>query len=154
MHEMTGNVWDPLRFVIRVQKSLFACKNHRWGLGAIETSNSDAKHADLHAEYHRWGLGPIETCNLGPKVAVLSEQHRRWGLEPIETSISVANHSVLHAQNDRWGLGPIATCNSGPIVALLHAKIKDERWHPQRLVFLMLITLVSMHKMPDEVWDQ
>ena len=142
------------RDLLFVSKSrCFACKNHRWGLGPIQTSYCDATHADLHAEYHRWGLGPIETCNLGPKVAVLSEQHHRWGLEPIETSISVANHSVLHAQNDRWGLGPIATCNSGPIVALLHAQITDEGWNPQRLVFLMLITLVFMHKTTDEVWD-
>ena len=47
----------------------FECKNHRWGLGPIETSNSDARHGVLPAENHRWVLGPIETCNFGPKVA-------------------------------------------------------------------------------------
>ena len=47
----------------------FECKNHRWGLGPIETSNSDARQGVLHAENHSWVLGPIETCNFGPKVA-------------------------------------------------------------------------------------
>ena len=49
----------------------FECKNHRWGLGPIETSNSDARYGVLHAENHRWVLGPIETCNFGPKAAGL-----------------------------------------------------------------------------------
>ena len=49
----------------------FECKNHRWGLGPIDTSNSDARHGVLHAENHRWVLGTIETCNFGPKVAGL-----------------------------------------------------------------------------------
>ena len=117
----------------------FACKNHRWGLGPIETSNSDARHAVLHAENHRWGLGPIETCYSGPEVAVLHAEtidgvsspmqrlvilvlkslfciHKTTdeGWNPCELFILVANHAVLYAQKDRWGLGPIETCNSGP----------------------------------------
>ena len=37
----------------------------------METCNSVAKDAVLIAKNHRRGLGPIETCNSGPKVAVL-----------------------------------------------------------------------------------
>ena len=40
-------------------------------MGPIETSNSDARHAVLHAENHRSVVGPIETCTFGPKVAGL-----------------------------------------------------------------------------------
>ena len=94
----------------RSKSRCFASKNHTWGLGPIETSNSDASHPLLHAENHRWGLGPIEICNFGPKVAVMNAQNRRSGLEPIETSNSGANHAVMYAQNDRWDLVPIETC--------------------------------------------
>ena len=42
------------RDLLFVSKSrCFACKNHRGGLGSLETSNSDARHAVLHAENHR-----------------------------------------------------------------------------------------------------
>ena len=34
-------------------------QNHRWGLEPIETSDSDAKHADLHAQNDTWELEPI-----------------------------------------------------------------------------------------------
>ena len=37
----------------------------------METSNSGANHAVLHAQNDRCGLGPTETCNSDPKVAVL-----------------------------------------------------------------------------------
>ena len=134
------------RFIILVQKSLFCIqkpqmsagthrdllflsksrcfvfKNHRWGLGPIETSFSDARHAVLHAQNNRWSLGPIETWNSGPKVALLNAQNRRWGLGPIETSNSGANHAVLHAQKDISCLWPIETCYSGPKVAVVHPK--------------------------------
>ena len=43
----------------------------------METSNSVANHAVLHAQYDRLGLGPIETCNSGPKVAVLNAKKHR-----------------------------------------------------------------------------
>ena len=43
----------------------------------METSNSGANHAVLHAQSDRCGLGPIETINYG------------------------ANHAVSDAQNDR-----------------------------------------------------
>ena len=38
---------------------------------AIESINSGANHAVLHAQNNRWGLVPIETCYSGPKVAVV-----------------------------------------------------------------------------------
>ena len=56
--------------------SLFWMKNHRCGLGQLETGISDANHFVLHAQNERCGLGPIETSN------------------------SDANHAVFHAQND------------------------------------------------------
>ena len=56
--------------------SLFWMKNHRRGLGHIETGNSNSNHFVLHAQNERCGLGPIETSN------------------------SSANHAVFHAQND------------------------------------------------------
>ena len=34
-------------------------QNHRWGLEPIETSDSDANHADLHAQNDTWELEPI-----------------------------------------------------------------------------------------------
>ena len=39
--------------------------------GPIETSDSDAKHAVVHAQNDRSYLEPIETCYCGPEVAVL-----------------------------------------------------------------------------------
>ena len=38
----------------------------------METSNSGANHAVLHAQISRRSLGPIVTCNSDPKVAVLN----------------------------------------------------------------------------------
>ena len=37
----------------------------------METSNSGANHAVMHAQNDRWGLGPIDTGNSDAKVAVL-----------------------------------------------------------------------------------
>ena len=38
----------------------------------METSNSGANQAVLHAQNDRRGLGPIENCNSDPKEAVLN----------------------------------------------------------------------------------
>ena len=43
----------------------------------------------------------METRNSGANHAVLHAQNDRCGLGPIETSNSEANHVVLHAQKDR-----------------------------------------------------
>ena len=80
-------------------------------------------------------------------------QNDRWGLGTIETINSDASHAVLHAQNDRWGLVPLETCKSGPKVAVLQAKTTDEGWDTERLVIVMLSTLLYMHKTTGHVWD-
>ena len=43
----------------------------------METSNSGANHAVLHAQNERRGLGPIETNNSGHNDAVVSVQNHR-----------------------------------------------------------------------------
>ena len=95
----------------------------------METSNSDAKHAVLHAQNDRLCLGPIETCN------------------------SDANHTVFHAQNDRWCLGPIEICYSGPKLAVLHAKATGQGWNQYSLFILVLSLQLWVLKTTDEVWD-
>ena len=85
----------------------FASKNHTWGLGPMETSNSDTRHAVLKAENHRWSLGPIETCYSGPEVAVLHAKTTGRIYSPAETCNSRPTVAVLHAQNHRWELEPI-----------------------------------------------
>ena len=74
----------------------------------METSNSGANHAALHAQTDRRGQGPIETINSGHNVAVVNAQKHKWGLGLIETSNSDANQ-VLHAQNDRWSQAHMET---------------------------------------------
>ena len=127
----------------------FACKNHRWGLGPIETSNSYAKVGVFHAQNDRFFLGLLETCYSCLKVL-----HARWGLGPIETSNSCAKVAVFDAQNYRFCLALLENCYSGPKVAVLHAKKTHEGWDPWRLVILMLSTLFCMHKTTGESWNQ
>ena len=43
----------------------------------METSNSDANHAVLHAQNNRRGLGPKETINSGHNVTVVNAQNHR-----------------------------------------------------------------------------
>ena len=50
----------------------------------METSNSGANHAVLHAQNDRWGLGAIETINSGHNIAVVNAQNHKWELEPID----------------------------------------------------------------------
>ena len=124
----------------------FASKNHRWGVGPIETSDSDARPAYLHARNHRWGLGPPESCNSSPKVAVVQAQNHRWRLEHTETWYSCSKHAVMSAQYHTLGLWPIQTCRSGPKVAVLHAKTSSEVCDPQILVIMVLKSLFCMQK--------
>ena len=60
----------------------FECKNHRLGLGPIETSDSGANNAVLHAQNDRWCLGPMEFCYSGPKGAVLQAKNTDEGWDP------------------------------------------------------------------------
>ena len=56
-------------------------KKHEYGLGPVETSNSDAKVAVLKAQNHRLRLGPIDKRHSGSKHAVLHLQiNRPWRL--------------------------------------------------------------------------
>ena len=43
----------------------------------METSNSGANHAVLHAQNDRFGLGPIETINSGDNGTVVNAQNNR-----------------------------------------------------------------------------
>ena len=43
----------------------------------METSNSSANHAVLHAQNDRCGLEPIETSNSGHNVVVVNSQNKR-----------------------------------------------------------------------------
>ena len=43
----------------------------------METNNSAANHAVLHAKNGRCGLGPIETNNSGHNLAVVNSQNNR-----------------------------------------------------------------------------
>ena len=58
-------------------------------LGPIETGNSVANHAVLHAQNDRSCLGPIETSNCGPKVAVLNAKTTDEGWDPLRLVILV-----------------------------------------------------------------
>ena len=60
----------------------FASKNRIWGLGPIETSDSDARHAVFPAQNDRWGLVPLETCKFDPKRAVLQASTTDQGWDP------------------------------------------------------------------------
>ena len=60
----------------------FACKNHRRGLGHIETSNSGAKVAVFHAQNDMFCLGLLETSYSGPKVAALNPKTTHEGWDP------------------------------------------------------------------------
>ena len=46
-------------------------------MGPIETSNSDAKYAVVHAQNDWSFLGPAEACSASPKVADLHAQNHR-----------------------------------------------------------------------------
>ena len=52
---MAGTHRDLL---FRSKRRCFASKNQTWGVGPIETSNSDANHAVLHAKTTEEGWDP------------------------------------------------------------------------------------------------
>ena len=131
----------------------FACKNHRWGLGPIETSNSCAKDAVFHAQNDRFCLGLLETCYSVPKVAVLHAKNTHEGWDSWRLLILMLNtlfcmhkrqvmpgtnkdllirskRGYFDSKNQTWGLQPIKTVNSEANHAVLHAKIAGEVWDP------------------------
>ena len=175
--KITDEGWDPQRLVILVLITLFACtkrqvmsgihrdllfgskrrcfasNNHRWGLGPIETSNSDVNHAVLHAQNDRWSLEPIETCNSGPKVAVMHAQIDRWSLGPTENCNFGAKYYVLFAQVHTWDLGPSGTTNSGHKDAVLHAQIHRRGLGPIEICKSGAKQAVLFAQSTDEVRD-
>ena len=84
MHKTTGEVWDPLRLVILVQKSLF-CMHKTNGEGWNPYGPDTLALSTLLyvLKNYRYGLGPIQTYKSGPKDAVLKAQNYTWMLEPI-----------------------------------------------------------------------
>ena len=123
----------PLRDLLLWSKSrCFACKNHWWGLGHIETSYSCANHAVLDTQNDRLCLGPRETYNsvilcLQNGVPTISFTSF-YGFQPsfvVFGLITGTFGAVLHAQNDRCCLGPIETCYSGPKSMFAS---KNDRW--------------------------
>ena len=106
----------------------FACKYHRSGLGPMETSNSDARHAVLLAENHWWGLGPIETCYSCTEVAVLHAE-TTGGVLDLQRLVILVLKSLF----------------------CMH-KTTGESWYPYRLFILVQITLFFIHKTTGEVW--
>ena len=78
--QMRSGTHRDLKFWSKMR--CLACKNHRWGLGHIETSISGANHAILHAHKDRLCLGLIETCFSCPKVALLHPKTTHEGWDP------------------------------------------------------------------------
>ena len=52
MQKFTGEVWDPWRRAILALSTLICMQKPQMRAGTIETNNTDAKHAVLHAEIH------------------------------------------------------------------------------------------------------
>ena len=138
---------------------------------------SCAKHAVMCAQNHRCSLGPIQTCKSGPKVAVLHEKNTQMSAAThidlsycwksrcfacTKRQVRAGTHRDLSFwskrrcfafKNQRSVLWPIETSNSDANHAGLHAKTTGEVWDPQRVVILVLITMVCMHQTTSEVWD-
>ena len=102
----TGVVVDPQSLVIPVQKSLFCIQNHTRWLGPIETSNSCAKVADLHAQNHTWGLGPIQTFKTGPKVTVCKKKHtdKAWNQYRLVILVQIMLFCMHKTAGEAWNL--------------------------------------------------
>ena len=65
---------------------------------------------------------------------------------PIETSKSGANHAVLNSQNDRLYLGSRETSFMVLITLIYMHKTTGEVWVPYRLVILLQKSLFCMQK--------
>ena len=61
---------------------------------------------------------------------------------PIESSDSDANLVVLHAPNHRRGLGPMETSNLVQITLFCTHKTTGVVWDPERLVILVIMSLL------------
>ena len=97
--------------------------------GPTKTSDSDAKHAVVHAQNDRSYLEPIETCYSGPEVAVLHAKTTGgdWDLQRL---VFLVIKSLFCMQ-----------------------KTTGEGWNPYSLDTLVLITLLCVLKTTDHVGD-
>ena len=93
------------------------------------SSNSDAKHAVVHAQNDRSCLGPIESCYSGPEVA------------------------VLHAKTigEGWNQYSLFILVLSTLFCVL--KTTDDVGDRFRLVCLVLKSLFCMHKPTDKGGD-
>ena len=173
MHKTTDEDWDPERLVFWCKSRCFACTkwqvrsgthrdlqfwpksrcsaciNHWWGLGPIETSNSDAKHAVLHAQNHGevWDTYRLVILVIKSLFWLHITTDEGWD----EFKLAILVLITLFCMH--WGLGTIETCNSSPKFTALHAKTTDEGWDTERQVILMLSMLFLVHKSAGEGWD-
>ena len=95
----------------------------------METSNSDAKHAVLHAQNDRLCLGPIETCYSGPQGAVLHEKTTGDVFDTQRLVILVLKS--LFCMHKATGEGWIQYCLFILVLSsqLCVLKATDEDWH-------------------------
>ena len=70
----------------------------------METSNSEANQAVLHAQNDRWCLGPIEICYSSPKVAVLNAKttDKGWDLERQVILVLITVYCMHKTTGDVW----------------------------------------------------
>ena len=131
----------------------FACKNHRWGLEPIETSNSGANHADLHGQNEKSCVGNIETCYSGPEVAVLIAKSTGGVLDPQKLVILVLKtlFCMHKTTGEVWKKYSLFVLVLSTLYWVL--KTAEEVWDPYRLVSLVQKLLFCMHKSTDKVWD-
>ena len=141
--QMRSGTHRDLKFWSKMR--CLACKNHRWGLGHIETSISGANHSILQAHNDRLCLGLIETCFSGPKVALLHPKTTHEGWDPWRLVILMlltlhcrhktageiwdqynllfgSKSRCFACKKHRWGLGHIGTSDSGANHAVFHAQ--------------------------------
>ena len=146
IHKTTGEGWYPWRLVILVKRRCFASKNHRRGLGPLETSNSDANHADFHSQNDWWGLVPMETRYSGPEVAVLHAKTTGvvFDRQTLEILVLKSLFCMLKATGEGWNPHSPFILVLSTLLCVL--KTTDEVWDPYRLVTLDLKSLFAWKK--------
>ena len=75
-------------------------------------------------------LGPIETSNSDANHAVLHAQNHRWGLERILSFYSCAKHAVMCAQSTDEDWDPYRLVSLVLKVLFCMHKSTDEGWNP------------------------
>ena len=124
----------------------FASKKNRWGLGHIETSNSDARYAVLHVENHRWVLGTTETYYSDPEDAVCLQKPQVGSIHLQRLVILVLKSLFYIHKTTGEGWNQCSLFFLGLSTLLCALKTTDEDWDPYRLVSLVLKALFWMQK--------